>query len=91
MRDEKQSAQKRNYFNLGGSRKVKGSLGEKAVMEKTSSLRGCVKIRGRADAGSPRERGAEDNLAYGMWWVLKARRRYLILWDKLLHWGTSSC
>lgn len=43
MRDEKQSAQQRNDFDLGGSRGVKGGLGEKAVVEKTSSLRGCVK------------------------------------------------
>lgn len=54
MRDEKQPAQQRNYFDLGGSRRVKGGLGENAMVEKTSSLRGCVKTRGRADAGSPR-------------------------------------
>lgn len=53
MRDEKQSTQQTNYFDLGGSRRVKGDLGKKAVVV-TSSLRDCVKIRGRGDAGSPR-------------------------------------
>lgn len=79
------SNQHSKEINLGRSKRVEGGLSEKAVVDKSSSLKGCVKSR----CWEP-QRGAEDDLAYEMCWVLKARRRYLMLWYKLLHWGKSS-
>lgn len=72
QRDEEQSAQQRerNDFYLGRSRRAKGGLGEKAVVEEISSLRGGVRERADAgDQGSPRG----EHLVCMMWWVLKIR------------------
>lgn len=86
QRDEEQSAQQRerNDFYLGRSRRAKGGLGEKAVVEEISSLRGGV--RERADARRSRE---PQRGALGLYDVVGSQDQDVMLWCMLLFWGKS--